>query len=369
MNQTYNNWLESMNFQVDFYKKSFKKQRVDKEFDWAWYNSQLSWKEKLYPYVGPVLNFIRRKPKPQMLPFTKQWLNAKSEQLWASRQLLDDELSKLLFDSHLLLNIVDFSRYYFPRIDYDDLITIKNEEEFVGDLPREYLGLPLKTYSIKLSGRSQVSDIKVVTTKLQIDLLNNYRQYFARRGTLDFSPKQGEVVFDCGSCIGDISIIFAAFTGSTGQVHLFDPVPLHGRYGKFQGSLNPNLSQTLHVTNLAVGETTSRSSGTTKDASSISPSGRMVDDFETTSLDDYVSKNGLQRADYIKMDIEGYEQAALRGASRIMREFKPKLAISTYHRDSDLWEIPALILKLNPEYKIYFGHHSPKYWESVYYAV
>ena len=69
------------------------------------------------------------------------------------------------------------------------------------------------------------------------------------------------------------------------------------------------------------------------------------------------------------MDIEGAEAAALRGASVIIAKFKPKLAISGYHKKEDLWEIPLLIKKMNPEYNIYFEQHSPIPEESCFYAV
>lgn len=37
---------------------------------------------------------------------------------------------------------------------------------------------------------------------------------------------------------------------------------------------------------------------------------------------------------------------------------KPKLAICVYHKPHDLWEIPKLILKLNPSYKFYLRQHN-----------
>ncbi|WP_050782855.1 FkbM family methyltransferase [Selenomonas sp. oral taxon 137] len=71
----------------------------------------------------------------------------------------------------------------------------------------------------------------------------------------------------------------------------------------------------------------------------------------------------------VKMDIEGAEPLALRGAERIIREHAPKLAICTYHRAEHLWEIPALIREMNPAYRFYFRHHDTDETETVCYAI
>ena len=76
-----------------------------------------------------------------------------------------------------------------------------------------------------------------------------------------------------------------------------------------------------------------------------------------------------QTVTFIKMDIEGAEPLALRGAEQIIRMQTPKLAICTYHKAEHLWEIPAMILQLNPAYKIYFRHHDKDEMETVCYAV
>lgn len=60
--------------------------------------------------------------------------------------------------------------------------------------------------------------------------------------------------------------------------------------------------------------------------------------------------------------------AALEGASRLLRDLKPRLAISTYHKPEDLWEIPHKLKEKNGSYRLFFGHHSPVNWESVDYA-
>ncbi len=88
-------------------------------------------------------------------------------------------------------------------------------------------------------------------------------------------------------------------------------------------------------------------------------------------------KNGLTSLDaklkdkkitLIKMDIEGYEPEALRGAKQIITEQKPKMAVCLYHRLEDFWQIPQYLKKLNPDYKLYIRHHSPVVWDSVLYV-
>lgn len=64
-----------------------------------------------------------------------------------------------------------------------------------------------------------------------------------------------------------------------------------------------------------------------------------------------------QSATYIKMDIEGAELEALKGAEKIIKERKPKLAICLYHKRQDYFEIPIYIKKLNPDYKLFIHHH------------
>ncbi len=61
----------------------------------------------------------------------------------------------------------------------------------------------------------------------------------------------------------------------------------------------------------------------------------------------------------LKMDIEGAEYRALKGGVKLIEKYHPKLAICLYHRLNDFWELPLLINKLVPEYKIFVRHHVP----------
>lgn len=72
---------------------------------------------------------------------------------------------------------------------------------------------------------------------------------------------------------------------------------------------------------------------------------------------------------FLKMDIEGAELKALQGAEKTIRHNLPTLAISIYHSDQDLLEIPLWILSLNLNYKYYVRHHGVAFAEVVFYAV
>lgn len=87
---------------------------------------------------------------------------------------------------------------------------------------------------------------------------------------------------------------------------------------------------------------------------------------EVCRLDDELAG---RKVTFIKMDIEGAELAALRGAARIIREQRPKLAICVYHKPEDMWEIPSFILELCPDYSLYLRHYSPNECETVLYAI
>jgi FkbM family methyltransferase len=72
---------------------------------------------------------------------------------------------------------------------------------------------------------------------------------------------------------------------------------------------------------------------------------------------------------FIKMDVEGAEIEALRGAADTIKKNTPKLAISVYHKRNDIFEIPLLIYQIHPGYKFYLRHHSTTFSETVLFAV
>jgi len=73
--------------------------------------------------------------------------------------------------------------------------------------------------------------------------------------------------------------------------------------------------------------------------------------------------------DYIKMDIEGAEAKALNGARGIITRSRPRLAISTYHKPRDLWELQLLIHEWDLDYRFHLRSHGCNGFETVLYGL
>lgn len=62
-----------------------------------------------------------------------------------------------------------------------------------------------------------------------------------------------------------------------------------------------------------------------------------------------------ENADFIKIDVEGAEHNALLGCRRSI-ENGASLAVSLYHRNEDMFDIPLLVHSINPKLKLYVRH-------------
>jgi hypothetical protein len=85
-----------------------------------------------------------------------------------------------------------------------------------------------------------------------------------------------------------------------------------------------------------------------------------------TTLDEALA---AQHATFIKMDIEGEELAALRGAQRIIRRDRPILAICSYHLQNHLWEVPLLMSELLDRASLALMSHCMDGFDTVCYAI
>ena len=81
--------------------------------------------------------------------------------------------------------------------------------------------------------------------------------------------------------------------------------------------------------------------------SALSPNGAEID---ARCVDSILNNKSCT---IIKMDVEGAEKQALFGAEKTIKKYSPRLMVSIYHRNEDIFEIPLMIKKMCPKYKFY----------------
>ena len=181
------------------------------------------------------------------------------------------------------------------------------------------------------------------------------KQYFEE---FLFLKNLNEVFYDVGAFDGANTQKFRELCPGFLQINMFEPDPVN--YLELQKNLTFNEKIKKHNFGLSDLDENAMiiSSGSTSSVNSTSG-----DPIKLFKLDNIVSE--LQKPTLIKMDIEGGELKAISGAEKTIRECKPQLAISVYHKINDFWEIPLKILEIEPNYKLRFRHYTESIYETV----
>jgi FkbM family methyltransferase len=184
--------------------------------------------------------------------------------------------------------------------------------------------------------------------------------------------KKGDIVIDAGGCYGDTALYFAHLSGETGKVFTFEFVPSNIKVLEENLNLNPTIINRIEI----VPNPLDSETGKTFYYFDAGPGTRIsleneegYESVKSVSIDDFVIDKKLSDLSFLKMDIEGAELSVLHGAKDAIIKFKPKMAISIYHKLEDFYEIPKFIDNLNLGYKFYFDYYRPNGWEMVLYCV
>ncbi len=171
--------------------------------------------------------------------------------------------------------------------------------------------------------------------------------------------RPGDVVVDVGSHLGTFTR-FALNEGAR-QVVGFEPDPVN--IACFKRTFAPEIQDgRVILVEQALWETPGTLSFSQPPAGN-SGSGAVRAGEESpglihvpaTTLDEAVERLQLERLDFIKMDIEGAERHALRGARLSLARFGPRMALCVYHREDDRTVIPQVVQETRPAYRVQFG--------------
>jgi FkbM family methyltransferase len=175
-----------------------------------------------------------------------------------------------------------------------------------------------------------------------------------------------ESVVDCGAFNGDTLKLFLNKTSEWKNYIAFEPSNLP--YLELNQYIEKNNLENIKPYKLGIWD--KKTTLSFKEENDIS---RIVEgEIATGTIIEVDSIDNLCKdipVTYIKMDLEGSEFVALNGAKNIILKNKPKLAISIYHKPSDLVNIFRLIKKINLEYKFYFRIHTTVGSDAVLYAI
>jgi FkbM family methyltransferase len=174
-----------------------------------------------------------------------------------------------------------------------------------------------------------------------------------------------EIFVDCGAFDGDSVAAFVKRCPGYRSVLALEPDPGNrDRFCHRFGGVNAMRGKNIELLPFAAGDRreTVFFNVTGTAGSAVGAGSLQVD---SAPLDELLSGG---TPTLIKMDIEGAEPLALRGATRIMRGLHPRLAICLYHDRRHLWELPLLIQSAQPDYKMYLRRYADECWELVNYA-
>jgi FkbM family methyltransferase len=218
------------------------------------------------------------------------------------------------------------------------------------------------------SRRTFASKIEYLLTfeKRRLDEIRSRKQIYFDSEIVQLSDQ--EVLLDGGAFNGDTLEKFLEITkGVLKEYHAFEPDS--GSFALLQqkASVDP---QRIFATRCGL----ANKSGTLRFISTSAFDARFADEGQqggeslpVISVDEYTI--GRQPPTFLKLDIEGFEESALRGAANLIGKHQPVLAVSAYHYPEDLWRIPNLIHELNPDYCLFIRHYTREIVDTVCYAV
>ena len=180
----------------------------------------------------------------------------------------------------------------------------------------------------------------------------------------EFKPVEGEVFVDCGAFNGDSIRLFLKHCPNFKHITAFEPDARN--FQKLNAKHGGNSNITLINAGVYDREGEVRFQTIGSAASHITDDPESASSIRVQTIDSLA----LEKVTFIKMDIEGAELNALRGAEKTILRDKPKLAVCIYHSNEDMLRIAEYIHGLAPEYKLQVRQHYcyPKEFETVLYC-
>ena len=186
-----------------------------------------------------------------------------------------------------------------------------------------------------------------------------------------FAWRDDEWIVDAGAYDGDTIRAVAALHGDR-FAHLLAVEPDPSNFARLQATvagLPDALRAKVSCRQVAVGEAPAvlhlDPTGTAASAATVTAGAGTI----AVNADTIDAMTAGARPTFIKLDIEGFEIDALRGAKGTIDTHAPVVAVCVYHAQDHLWRIPLLLRSWRDDYALFLRPHNEEGWDLVCYAV
>ncbi len=284
---------------------------------------------------------------------------------------LETEESKALFIKLLVYRKLGYLKVRLPLCSDEfiqGILKIRDLQDCTESISPNFLNWKLCKFDLNSIGYNISLFFEPTSVYIEFVL----KPYEYNKNGIIIKCEENDTVIDAGGCWGDTALNFASEVGQNGKVYSFEFIPGNVSIMKKNFSLNNELQKRIEIIEHPVWS----ESDVKMYCNDFGPASTIQSAYSeehnievsTITIDELVLRKSIQKIDFIKMDIEGAETFALKGAVETIKRFKPKLAISLYHSLTDFFEIPKLIDDLNLGYKFYLDHFTHGGGETVLYA-
>nr|WP_321271240.1 FkbM family methyltransferase [uncultured Tolumonas sp.] len=335
---------------------------------------------KIFIYANNVMAknlltiFTEQRPDIKILGFIDSFGKKSSEMI---ETISPDELNKKNYDYVVitLINYLDQLKDFISKIPPNKLILnlVANLAYHPPYLAHGFTPDKAKNTFIisKLHSSKDINLWNLLTTSMTDSSIKNLVEWFLSEGDSDlqyiehYDLKHDDVVMELGVYDAKSSSVFAKKLDQTGRIIGFEPLGQEIYKKTLDNDLHLKEIMTIYPYAVSdkVGEISMHLNGS---STKIADDGTKI---KCITIDAFVDENQISKLDLIKMDIEGAEPAALRGAKKTIKNLRPALAISIYHGLNQYIDIPFYLMNTLENYTFKLGCYSVFGLETVLYCI
>ncbi len=140
--------------------------------------------------------------------------------------------------------------------------------------------------------------------------------------------KKGMYVFDIGANVGCHALPLSKLVGEKGKIFAFEP--MSRAFSKLKQNVGLNDFKNIVLEKIALSDINRKEdsihfrSSWPKDSIEVDKQ-KEKEEVEFLKLDDYVDINKIQKINFIKLDVDGYECKVIRGGTNVLKKFRPMI--------------------------------------------